>query len=270
MSEDHDVFDVVPRPRAPTPRLTGGVAHRADADSLVDAILAELAIHARNCVRAFGDFQFAISCTDAIEPVLRRLMYDLNHRDFPWTRTRVWMIDEVDAADEEQSRWHRIKGLVLEQSGIPAEQVHRLRVTLPRDEGVLAYEAELRQTLGWREKGHDRLDFALVSLSPRGGIAGFETVSPGDTPAPEDASRLVQEVTDSEAAVSLTLSFLNASRMIGIVASGEAVRPAVAAIAEAVRTRRRDRSLPVLWLAPMAGELRFYVDDAACPQPPEA
>ncbi len=264
--DEQDVFEVVPTTGAQTPRLTGGVVHRGDADLLVDALLAELAIHARNCVRAFGDFQFAMSATEAVEPYVRRLMYDLNHRDFPWLRTRVWMVDEI-AGEEEDSRWQRVRGLVLEQSGIPEEQVHRLSVTQPRDEGIAAYEAELRQTLGWREKGHDRLDFALLALSPGGGVAGFEVFEAGEEQPPEAC--LVQEVRDGPAAVSMTMSFLNASRMIGVVASGAGVRPGVAKIAEAVRTRRRDRTVPALWLAPMAGELRFYVDDAACPQSTE-
>jgi 6-phosphogluconolactonase/glucosamine-6-phosphate isomerase/deaminase len=266
VSHEGDFFDLVPTSAVPTPRLTGGVVHRPDLDALVDALLAEVSIHARNCVRAFGDFQFAISGTEETEPALRRLMYDLNHRDFPWARTRVWMVDEV-FGPEEESRWARIRGLVLDQSGIPPEQVHRLRVTTPLAEGMSAYEAELRQHLGWREKGHDRLDLALLSLSPTGGVAGYEDFT-HEEPDPQDA-RLVEGVAVApvvgEPVVSMTMSFLNASRMVAVLASGEARREAVRRMVEAVRMRRRDRGVPALWLAPMAGELRFYVDNAACP-----
>jgi 6-phosphogluconolactonase/glucosamine-6-phosphate isomerase/deaminase len=257
----------VPKLEVPTPRLTGGVVHRPDPDTLIDALLAELSIHARNCVRAFGDFQFAISGTDQTEPYVRRLMYDLNHRDFPWPRTRVWMVDEVATDNEDDSRWARISGLVLNQSGIPPEQVHRLSITSPLAKGVADYEADLRQTLGWREKGHDRLDFALLSLSPNGGVAGFESFIIEQPP--DDDTRLVQEVTGSVApnapVASLTMSFINASRMISVVAQGQESRPAVTRIADAVRSRRRDKTIPALWLSPMAGELRFYLDNAACP-----
>ena len=263
---DAESFDLVPGTDVPTPRLTGGVVHRADTDTLIDALLAELAIHARNCVRAFGDFQFAISGTPATEACLRRLMYDLGHRDFPWTRTRVWMIDE-DAATEEDSRWALVRGLVLDQSGIPPEQIHRLRLTTPPDEGAREYEDELRQTLGWREKGHDRLDYALLSLSPAGGVAGFELL---DEPPPENDPRLVQPVDTGAGGpvVSMTLHFLNASRMIAVMAAGADCRDAVSRIAEAVRLRRRDRTMPALYLSPLAGELRFYVDNAASPAEP--
>jgi 6-phosphogluconolactonase/glucosamine-6-phosphate isomerase/deaminase len=266
---DAESFDLAPLTDAVTPRLTGGVVHRPDADTLIDALLAELSIHARNCVRAFGDFQFAISGTPQTEPYVRRLMYDLNHRDFPWPRTRVWMVDEVADDGEDDTRWARIRGLVLDQSGIPPEQLHRLVVTSPIEEGVRAYEADLRQTLGWREKGHDRLDYALLSLTSCGGVAGFESFAVD--PPPDDDTRLVQEVTGvappGSPVVSMTMSFLNASRMLAVVAAGHDCREPIARIAEAVRSRRRDRAMPALWLAPMAGELRFYLDNAACPQP---
>jgi 6-phosphogluconolactonase/glucosamine-6-phosphate isomerase/deaminase len=258
---DAESFDLVPGTDLPTPRMTGGVVHRPDTDTLIDALLAELSIHARNCVRAFGDFQFAISGTPATEACLRRLMYDLGHRDFPWTRTRVWMVDET-AAHEEDSRWALIRGLVLDQSGIPPEQIHRLRLTSPPEEGVREYEEELRQTLGWREKGHDRLDYALLSLSPMGGVAGFEVL---DEPPPDNDPRLVQVVDADEPTVSMTLQFLNAARMLAVMAAGPDRRDAVARIADAVRTRRRDRTIPALYLSPLAGELRFYLDNGACP-----
>ncbi|HYE62678.1 MAG TPA: 6-phosphogluconolactonase [Phycisphaerales bacterium] len=277
-AEQGDFYDLVPSASATLPRLTGGVVHRPDHDTLIDALLAELSIHARNCIRAFGDFQFAVSATEEVEPFLRRLMYDLNHREFPWARTRVWSVDEVLASDEEDTRAARLRGLILDQSGLPPEQFHALRLTAPVSEGIAAYEAELRQHLGWREKGHDRLDFALLTLSPTGGVAGFEWL---EEAPPADDTRLVHEVNQQASAcgddgsvprrpvpcVSMSMAFLNASRMIAVIAAGESRRAAVARMAEAVRRRRRELAAPALYLSPMAGELRFYLDNAACPTP---
>src|SRR6185436_4848889 len=113
-------IDLVPKLDVQTPRLPGHVTIRPDTDQLIDALLADLLIHSRNCVRAFGDFHLAISATEEAEPYLRRLMYDLNYRDFPWIRTRVWMVDEAPVGpDDPQSRYARLRDLVLEQSGIP-------------------------------------------------------------------------------------------------------------------------------------------------------
>ena len=69
------------------PRLPGRSVRRPSVDSATDALLADLFIHATNCVRAFGDFHLAVSAGEEIEPALMRLMYDPGFREFPWTRT---------------------------------------------------------------------------------------------------------------------------------------------------------------------------------------
>jgi len=248
-------IDLVPKSAVQTPRLPGHVTLRTDPDELIDALLADLLIHARNCVRAFGDFHLAISATPEAEPYLRRLMYDLNHRDFPWLRTRVWMVDEF-AKDPEQadSRYSRLRDLVLEQSGIHKEQLHRVDPAQP----VEAYESELRQHLGWREKGHDRLDYVLLTLGESGGVAGFEVDPVGGE------GRLAQPV---EGGVSLTMEFINASRVVAVIAGGAERREIIARLCG---RGRPESSLPVTHLKPLAGELRWYVDSAACPPPRES
>jgi 6-phosphogluconolactonase len=242
-------INLVPKLDVQTPRLPGHVTVRPDHDQLIDALLADLLIHARNCVRAFGDFHLAISATEEAEPYLRRLMYDPNHRDFPWLRTRVWMVDEF-AKDPEHpdSRYIRLRDLVLEQSGIPKEQLHRIDATQP----VETYEAELRQHLGWREKGHDRLDLVLLTLGEGGGVAAFESEATGGE------GRLVQQV---DGRVSLTLEFINASRVVAVIAGGAERREIVARLAG---PGRRDASIPATHLRPLAGELRWYLESAAC------
>jgi 6-phosphogluconolactonase/glucosamine-6-phosphate isomerase/deaminase len=247
-------IELVPKLSVVTPRLPGIVVVRPDADQLIDALLADLLIHARNCVRAFGDFHLAISATEEAEPYLRRLMYDLSYRDFPWVRTRVWMVDEAPVAPEDpSSRYSRLRDLILEQSGIPKEQLHRIDATSPG--AVEAYEAELRQHLGWREKGHDRPDFVLLTLGEGGGIAGFES------DAGLGEGKLVQAVdvqgpaageghVETARRLSMTIEFINASRVVAVIAGGEERRDTIARLAGR--------------LSPMAGELRWYLDYAAC------
>jgi 6-phosphogluconolactonase/glucosamine-6-phosphate isomerase/deaminase len=254
-------IDVVPKPEVVTPRLPGAVVVRPDADQLIDALLADLLIHARNCVRAFGDFQLAISATEEAEPYLRRLMYDPNYRDFPWIRTRVWMVDEAPVEpDDPQSRYARLRDLVLEQSGIPKEQLHRIDAAAAG--AVEAYEAELRQHLGWREKGHDRLDFVLLTLSEGGGVAGFDA----DAQAP--TGRLVHAVPiggpDADPGprrVSMSMEFINASRVVAVIAGGSERRPIVTTLGA---SKHGGINAAALCLRPLAGELRWYLDYAAC------
>jgi hypothetical protein len=87
-----DLYDLAPRPVAPA--LPGTVVVRESADELVDAVAADLFIHALNCIRTFGDFHLALSGGSTPLPLYRRLMYDPSYRDLPWTRTHLWMVDE--------------------------------------------------------------------------------------------------------------------------------------------------------------------------------
>src|ERR1044072_6324125 len=83
---------LVPMQRAPS--LPGSVIVRQALDDLIDVVAAELYFHAKNCVRAFGDFHLALSGGSTPEPLYRRLMYDPNFRDLPWKRVQLWIVDE--------------------------------------------------------------------------------------------------------------------------------------------------------------------------------
>jgi hypothetical protein len=172
--------------RVRPPRLPGRTVTRDSLDIAIDAQLADLYLHAQNCARAFGSFQLAISAGPELERSLMRLMYDLNFREFPWSRTRVWMLDEVVAGehlpeDSPELRGTRLTETLLACSGIPENQFHILPVpTSPADVTVAVgeYERQLREQLEWREKGHDRLDCCLAGVNSLGRIPTFDAKSP--------------------------------------------------------------------------------------------
>jgi len=254
---DGPPIELVPEDGVPPPALPGTLVARDDADMAIDAMLADLFIHARNCVRAFGDFHLAVSGVERLEPVLRRLLYDLNFRDFPWARTRVWPTDEACVPEgDPRNRFARLRDIILEHSGIPAEQMHRLHACDPA--GPARYEAELRQHLGWREKGHDRLDFVMLDLREDGGIAGL---SRGGGRAATGALVERRPAGPGEPdVVTMSLSFMNAARVVAVLATDGACRPALARLAPPLR----DAALPAAGLTPLAGELRWYLDREAC------
>ncbi len=250
----------------PKPTLPGVVVVKRSMDETIDVLMADLMIHARNCVRAFGDFHLAVLATPDLERVLARLLWDPFMREFPWTRTHLWLVDERFGGAE-GARAELARGLLVEHSDIPCNQFHPIDAA---DETGAEYEATLRETLGWREKGHDRLDFVLLSPDPSGPLVH---------PAPlADADRLAVPVGAADSrAVCMTLDFLNASRFIAVAAvnateSTEGSRaPQVREIAAAYRRVPRDaRQAPDashalgVRLRPVAGELRWYLDpDAA-------
>lgn len=236
------------------------IALRETHDEVYDAACADLLIQANNCVRAFGDFHLAVTATPAAEPFLARLMWDPQMRDLPWKRTHLWITD----TDHEQRGSESIRGLLVEHSDIPLEQFHPIPHTpnapiAPGDETALReYERELRESLAWREKGHDRLDHVILSLDPASPLVKPLLACPGEdlmTHGPGGMGAM------------MTLNLLNAARFLGVLGVGQ---KHTRELSDAWRHTPPDRrknppgDLPMgLRLKPLAGELRWYIDVAA-------
>lgn len=254
-----------PIPLAPEPikpPLPGRVVLREDADTVIDAAAADLYFQALACVRAFGDFHLAVGGGPQPEPLYRRLMYDPAFRELPWKRTHLWIAHEHDGADpdDEASVASMIAGWLGEHSDIPREQIHRIPTAA--DDPAAAYAADLQETLAWREKGHDRLDFVLLGLEPDASAGALLAGSPAPRP-PALVARVGRGAT---ARIGLAPHMLNAARFIGIIATGEPLRAAIGRLAF---PGADPGSLPLLAIRPVGGELRWYLDAAACPQPGE-
>lgn len=254
------------RPAGRKPILTGTVVVRESAEDLIDSIAADLLFQAKSCVRTFGDFHLAVSGGSTPEPFYRRLMYDPNYRDLPWKRTHLWLVDERRVPfDDDRSNYKMIYETLVVQSDIPKDQVHPIPATL--DDADTRYEAELKEHLAWREKGHDRLDFVVLGMGEDGHTASLFPRSP----ALHANGRLVMinrgpTVTPPER-VTMTFDLLNASRALAILVTGEKKRAAVGRVAAAVAGKEAAAAedLPVLGLRPLGGELRWYLDGPACP-----
>lgn len=273
MSETYEL-----EPAPPRPALPGTVVLRPDPDAAVDAVAADLLVHAHNCVRTFGDFHLALSGGSTPIPLYQRLMIDPNYRELPWSRTHLWIVDERRVPfDDDRSNYKMISEIIGDHSGIPAEQVHPMFATA--DNADEQYAATLREVLGWRERGHDRLDFVLLgmgsdahtaSLFPRS-PALIESISAMRNHHAGEAPPLVRinkgpNVTPPDR-VTMTLPLLNASRFLALLVTGSGKRETIRRIAQAVKGDRlaEAEELPVLGLKPLGGELRWYLDHAACP-----
>lgn len=254
--------------REPTPPpLTGSVVMRKDADDLYAALGSELMLHAFNCVRTFGDFHLALSGGSTPLPFYRRLMSDPMFRDLPWKRTHLWLVDErrVPASDE-RCNWTQIADYMLEHSDIPLAQAHPMDQL--NEHAAENYERELREHLGWREKGQDRLDFILLGMGGDGHTASLFPRSP----ALAESKRLVAInagpfVTPPDR-VTMTYPLINSARYIAVLATGKSKRDTIAKVsAAAASTAGHATDLPILGVKPMGdGVLRWYIDGEACPE----
>lgn len=266
MSEPYETAPIpLSGPALPRPKLPGSVVVRETADEVIDAVAADLYFQALACVRAFGDFHLALSGGSTPEPLYRRLMYDPPYRELPWKRTHLWIVDERRVGfDDARSNFKMIQETIADHSDIPGDQVHpifALSETADAD-----YERELQEHLGWREKGHDRLDYVLLGMGEDGHTASLFPRSP----ALDDGGRLVLSnggpfVTPPDR-ITMTFRMLNAARFLAILVLGERKRAAVERVASG---QERVEDLPVLGIRPLAGEQRWYLDRAACPTPPE-
>jgi len=247
-------------PLATPPALPGSIIVRKSADSLIDAILADMFMHAQNCVRTFGDFHAALSGEPALDAAYVRLMYDPNYRLLPWKRTHLWLTaDRRVGFDDERSAFRLLRETIIDHSDIPREQTHPIFPLA--DDAAQRYERELREALAWREKGHDRLDYALLALGPNGELAGLHPRDPALRAGNELMTVASGPRAPAPTPITMTLPLLNASRFIAVVAVGEQVRPTLARIAEGDATAH---DMPAAGIRPLAGELRWYLDEAAC------
>lgn len=275
-----DVYGVEQPPAAP--RLPGTVVLREDQDAVIDAIAADVFMHASNCVRQFGDFHLALSGGSTPIPLYQRLMIDPAYRELPWARTHLWIVDERRVPfDDERSNYKMISEIIGEHSGIPPEQVHPIFAMA--DDADAQYERTLRETLGWRERGHDRLDCVVLGMGSDGHTASLFPDSPalleslhaiddarrGGGRAPAEPSPLVRinsgpRVTPPDR-VTMMLPLINASRLIAVLVTGKAKQPMIRRISESAGAPNAARELPILGVRPLAGEQRWYLDYEACP-----
>ncbi|MCB9838702.1 MAG: 6-phosphogluconolactonase [Phycisphaeraceae bacterium] len=221
------------------PVLTGDVIVRRDEHDALGALAADLLVHAHNCVRAFGDFHLCISGVDEIEPALLRLLTDPAYRDLPWRRTHLWCFAErLDGGAPERAL---IQETLAVHADLPREQLHTIDTTRP--DAAARFERALRETLAWREKGHDRLDCSLLAPGS----------APGDWSAGGGRDELVQRYADR---VACTPLLINSSRLIAVLALGDSERGPICGIV------RGDH--PLAALDPVGGALRWYLNEAAC------
>lgn len=255
-------IELVPDVRPP--RLPGRVILRESVDDALDALLADIYLQGLNCIRVFGSFQLAVPCSRLGELMLGRMMYDPTLREFPWARTRVWLTHDPGLpSDDPASGIATLRDLLAEHSGIAPDQLHAADWSQP--DPAAHYAATLREHLGWREKGHDRLDAVMLEMAPDGAL-GLADGPPG--------SLCELLANPQRPGISMTYEMINATRLIAVVPArasdfGSPVSPALAALDLDAPRERRAR-LPATKLGPLAGELRWYVGKDVCPPPSSA
>ncbi|USN98953.1 MAG: 6-phosphogluconolactonase [Phycisphaeraceae bacterium] len=241
-------YAIEPEPRGPN--LPGQAVVRETEDQVLDVLAADIYVHALECVRQFGDFHFAITAGRFQERLCLRLMVDPAVRMLPWNRAHIWAT-HAEPRGGGRTTFDAIIDLLADHAGIPDRQIH---VPGPGGaEHASAYELELQEHLAWREKGHDRLDLAVVSLESDGGWCGLGEPDPG-----EPGARLIAPT--GAAGLTMTPTLIEATRLIAVGATGADLKPMLRAVSEG------DAPVFSALPRPIGGSLRWYIDRAACPE----
>lgn len=242
----------------PAPNLPGEVVIRRDEEEVIEALAGDLYIHALNCVRSFGDFHIALSGDRTTIPLYRRLMLDPAYRQIPWRRTHLWLVQEKCVPfDHEDSHWRIIREIIGDHADIPPVQLHPVFSLSPTADRE--YEKTLKETLAWREKGHDRLDYVLLTPEEQTVVT-----YPSFSDSQDDRNRFVRfHERDSDNMhhdrVCMTLKLITAARFIAVYANGnDLTSPAVKNVHPALTEKHSVRSLK-----PLQGELVWYMDEKA-------
>lgn len=257
---DDGPIELSPRGMGKPPRLPGEVVLREDPDSAIDALTADLSLHASNCVRRSGSFHLAISPGGPIEKVLRRLMLDPDLRLFPWHATFVWLADEQRVPhDDPRSSFGLVRDMLIDHSGMPARHLREL--DLAHADPAQAYAAELRSMLVQRGEGQERLDSVLLSLRGDGGVGGVfarTTLTVGGMMAitPGDAASGQADV------LAMTPTVFNTARFVQVLAAGPECGLGTRRVAEARRAGVLGAATGAA-LEPVRGDLRWYMDQSA-------
>ncbi|MEM7622270.1 MAG: 6-phosphogluconolactonase [Planctomycetota bacterium] len=245
-------YALEPEPAAP--KLPGGdVVLRPTLEDLLDPAAADLFVHAQACVRAFGDFHLAMSIGEPQLTFALRLMVDPKFRWLPWKRTHLWLLTDTIGGTERG--YDALAEIIGDHAGIPDSQLHMIGDNLPVESAAAnaadAYERRLIEHLAWRERGQDRLDYALLAVDDAGDPDGY-------APEQSEDQLVLPAMLRGAPAVTLTTRLLNATRLISVLATGPDRRGAVHKIASG-------EPGGFAGVKPIGGTLRWYVDAAANP-----
>ena len=244
----------VPVERPPLPGLVEVPDHGED---VLDLLTADMLAQALDCTHRFGSFHLAISGSESLEPLCRRMMFDPDLRRFPWDRTHLWLVDDccVPRNDPLSCYW-RLRETLIQPAGIPLPQVHSIPSTDETADEII--EAKFREVVDSRSHGAGHLDCVVLDLGNNGRVGGL---FPGNDAITEPTRRARFTSSNDQDVyphwVSMTFPAINAARMIAVLAQGrevgEAIRMATSASPSAIE-------FPAAGLRGDSGILKWYLD----------
>ncbi len=249
-----------------------GALHRAAAEQFVSVSTA--------CVREQGRCTIALAGGATPNGLYALLATKPFRSRVPWSELHVFWGDERCVPPEDpRSNYRAAYELLLSHVPIPASHVHRMQGEIDPWEAAHAYETELRAHFGTpsgaaRFTADARFDLVLLGLGTDGHTASLFP----DGDAQREQQRWVTAAYARSAdmwRVTLTPAIINAAARIQFLVAGEEKREIVREIltrethAHAGSIAADDAAhvhrYPAERIAPLEGDLRWMIDNAAAP-----
>ncbi|MEX0655118.1 MAG: 6-phosphogluconolactonase [Phycisphaeraceae bacterium] len=244
------------------PQLTGPVHVTDDVEQLYDDLGAALLGAAQRAVDERGVFHLALSGGSTPEKFYMQLVMEPVYRALPWDKTHIWIVDERRVPfDDDKSNWKMIQESLIDHVPMRPRQKHPMPVM--KDDPATLYEHELCDVFNCRPE-NPRLDFVLLGMGDDCHTASLFPHS--HALRVNDSLVAVNEgkhVTPPPR-VTMTYALLNAARELAVMVTGEKKAPAIKRIAEACAAGGGDvREMPIVGIAPIDGEMTWYLDKPA-------
>ncbi len=216
---------------------------------------------ADKAVTARGRFTLALSGGSLLKIISPALIDRRKAAGAAWPAWEVFWADERCVAPESpESNYGQAHRMLLRYLPIPPKQIHQLRNPLNPAEAAAGYEGRLKRVFESDPARPPRFDLILLGLGEDGHTA---SLFPG-LPALTENRRWAVAVTDSlrspRQRVTLTLPVINNARRVAFIAAGPRKARIVARV---LRGDSQGSALPAELVAPLSGQLRWFLDKAA-------
>lgn len=238
---------------------------RSTASLTIEAAARRLVLVAGRAIRARGECVIALSGGSTPRDMYRLLAGEPWVSSLDWARMQVlWGDERCVPPDHEASNYRMAREALLDHVPVPSANVHRIHGEDDPTPAAAAYEQLLRDILRTpsgppRDTPGRRIDLVLLGLGEDGHTA---SLFPGDIAVSDDPRwvRAAYPAGARAARVTLTPVIINAAAEVMFLVLGTAK---AAIVREVLERARRPQELPAQSIAPVAGQVRWFIDSDA-------
>jgi 6-phosphogluconolactonase len=227
-----------------------------DAKAVAESAAALIVGAATQAIQLSGTFTIALSGGSTPKTLFELLAGDEYREQIDWTKVEVFFGDErAVGPDDPESNYRMAKETLLSKVPIKRQNVHRMRGEIDPNEAAIEYGRLLKERFG--EEGG--LDLALLGMGDDGHTA---SLFPHTAALKEVRHRCVANFVPKLDTwrITMTAPFLNRSREVIVLVSGEKKAPV---LREVLLGPRDPERLPIQMISPSHGKMIWLIDEAA-------